>query len=698
MLLPLALSLVLAQADAGFTPTAEGDAGPSPAPELSVEVATAPVDAGLSASEPALSPPDAGAPEPFERVHQTVVTGNRTERRLDDVVVPTEVITRTQIERTGARDLAQLLQQQPGVELVYTNRGTGLRLQGLDPEYVLVLVDGQRVAGRAGAMTDISRFGLREVERVEIVKGPGAAVYGADAIGGVVNLVTRRPQKQLEGSVRGMFGTQLEKNTRGGLDPRLEGDVRANLASKLDAFELRAGGGYRTRDPYDWEPADVANSGPGIRRIDGDVDVSYNPSDKFRAWARSGYVFTDLNAVDLNDTGAVFDRYQRTEQFDGWLGVTGAPAEGTTVTARGHFGLFRDQFMLDQRGSRALDDYTQNLTRMWEAFAQAEHRLGRHQLSLGVEGIFENLSSSRIDPSFVARRRGGAFVQDTWTPTWLGSVLVVEPGFRFDLDSQFGGAPSPRLAIKVDPAPAFTVRASWGLGFRPPSFSELYLQFANPGIGYVVKGNPDLKPEKSNSFNLSVDYRPPLEGWIVTASAWRTQLTNLINISAGGIPNPDDPVRFGYENVADAYTQGIELQGRLRLSRGTSLELGYMFLDARDVTRQRALEGRSNHRVTAQVSSRYRPLGLEGSLRGSWASGRPFYVGQGLGFANVLGLDGVDRIVYAPSYFDLEAQVSYSLFTWAKVLVNGYNLLNTGDQNFNPRPPRGVLAGIQLDL
>ena len=82
------------------------------------------------------------------------------------------------------------------------------------------------------------RFSLREVERVEIVKGPAAALYGADAMGGVVNLITRRPQKPIEASVRGMFGSLLE------------GDIRGNVGSKLGPFELRGGGGYRTRLPY----------------------------------------------------------------------------------------------------------------------------------------------------------------------------------------------------------------------------------------------------------------------------------------------------------------------------------------------------------------------------------------------------------------------------------------------------------------
>ena len=636
--------------------------------------------------------PDAGVDGESDRQRLTVVTGTRTERRAVDSVVPTEVITRAQIESLGVRDLPQLLQQHPGVEMVYTNRGVGIRLQGLDPEYVLILVDGQRISGRSGSITDISRFSLREVERVEIVKGPAAALYGADAMGGVVNLITRRPQKLIEGSVRGMFGTLME------------GDVRGNLGSKVGLFELRAGGGYRTRQPYSWNKTDPETglpdpetSGAGIKRIDGDLEVAFVPSADLRAWARASYVFSDFNAVDVNDSKAVFDRLQRTEQFDTWVGVRNQFTPATSATLRGHLGLFRDQFLVDQRGSRALDDYSANFTHLWEAFGQVDHHIGRHTLTGGVEGFSELLSSTRIVPTNVQRGRLGVFVQDEWVLEGSGPKIAISPGFRADVDTQFGWAPSPRLAVKIDPIPELTFRASWGLGFRPPSFGELYLQFSNPGIGYIVQGNPKLQAEHSGSVNASIDYRPPIEGWVLSASAWHTSLTNLINVSADGVPNPDSPVTFGYQNVTNAYTQGIEVSARTRLSRGAYLDLGYMGTDARDVTRQRALEGRSPHRLNANLTVKYRPVGLELVVRATWHSERPYYSGSGLGFANVLGL-GAERTIIAPGYFDLEAQLTYVFRSWLRVFVNGYNLLNSGDQDFNPRPPRGVIGGLQVEL
>jgi outer membrane receptor for ferrienterochelin and colicins len=658
------------------------------ASELLAVQASAPVEGPVPDAGSELAARDAGVAEESDRSRETVITGSRTERKAADAVIATEAVTRAQIEQLGVRDLPQLLQQQSaGVEMVYTNRGTGLRLQGMDPEYVLVLIDGQRVSGRSGPFTDLSRFSLREVERVEIVKGPAAALYGADAIGGVVNLITRRPQQRLQANLRGMFGSLTET------------DVRGNVGSKLGPFELRGGGGYRSRRAYTWiPPEEVANadvtSGPSLRRIDYDVEAAYAPSDQMRLSARVGYAWTDFGAVDANTSGAKFDRFQRTEQFDVWVGHAGKYASGTTATLRFHYGLFKDQFLVDQRNGTALDEYSSNLTRLWEGYAQVDKKVGRHLLTSGVEGLGEFLDSSRIDPSFVSRGRFGVFLQDEWVLVDRGPRLAIAPGLRLDVDTQFGAAPAPRVALKFDPSSSFTLRTSWGLGYRPPSFQELYLKFSNAGVGYVVAGNPGLKAEYSNSVNAGIDWRP-LDGWEVSASAWHTSITNLINVTAAGVPNPDDPVTFGYENVAAAYTQGVELSARLRLFRAAWLDVGYMGLDARDLTRNRPLEGRANHRLNVTLTGKHRPTGLDAVVRMTVHGARPFYSGSGLGFANVLGFE--EATLIAPPYVDLEAQITWAIRRWIKIFVNASNLFNTGDHRFTPRPPRSILGGVTLE-
>jgi outer membrane receptor protein involved in Fe transport len=134
-----------------------------------------------------------------EEIPTVVVTGTRSERRLAEAPVATEVISRREIEASGARTVGDLLEKHPGLEVLRTFGGQQLRIQGLDPEYVLVLIDGQRAIGRIGGGIDLARFPVGAVERIEIVKGASSALYGSDRDG------RRREHRHEEGehAVRG---------------------------------------------------------------------------------------------------------------------------------------------------------------------------------------------------------------------------------------------------------------------------------------------------------------------------------------------------------------------------------------------------------------------------------------------------------------------------------------------------------------
>lgn len=617
---------------------------------------------------------------------QTVVTAARAERKLQDVVTPTEVINRAQIEAVGAQDLGELVAQHPGIEIVYTFRGAGIRLQGLDPEYVLILVDGERVNGRVGGTIDLSRFSLRDIERVEITKGPASALYGADAIGGVINLITRRVQKPLEGAVRGSMGTRGKWDIRQGGDL----DIRGTAGTRVGNWEARGGGGYRGAIPYDLNPEDPATSGAGFIGYDGDLSTRYVVPEKGEVKARGGYMRRDEQAVDLSNTGAIFRRRNRTETFDAMVGGKLTTSPGTDVSASLGYNLYRDQLLQDQVGSRALDQFTRTLDKQWQGTVQGEKRIGTHGFMGGVELLTESLSSDRLVGHGGQRQRFGLYGQAEidLLPESAKSKLRLVPGLRVDFDSQFGGAQSPRLALKYDPNRSWTVRAAYGWGFRSPSFQELLLLFENPGVGYIVTGNPNLKAERSQGVNVAIDYRPKWEGWLLSLSAFRTDITDMITVKTDAPVDVDNPAIFAYGNIASAYTQGLETSARVRLSRGAFIEVGYTLTDTRDNTKGRPLEGRAMHRANFQLGAKYRPHGLEIVVRGSVSSARPFYLDE--------DGDGVDTTIWVPPYVDLEVQLTYQPFDWLIISAGASNLLNAVDAQFLVRPPRGAHLALQV--
>lgn len=597
---------------------------------------------------------------------QTVVTASRAEQRAEDTVVATEVVTQREIERSGARDLAELLEAHPGAEVIHSFRGAGLRLLGLDPEYTLVLIDGERVAGRTGGTMDLSRFSLRGVERVEIVKGPASVLYGSDAMAGVVNLVTRGPRQPFEALGRLSYGT------RRSLDASSEAGLRRG------AVALSLSGGMRGADAYDLDRSDPATSGSARGDWDIAATGSLEPSDRIRLQAQAAYARTDLAAVDATATGAQFDRRNRSESFAASARASWQAVESTALTFRGHHSLFRDQLLMDQRRSRELDQYQDAREWLYELGGQLDQELGRrHRLSAGVEALTEAVRSDRLVEGTGFRRRLGALVQHQ--ARWKeGPRLDTSAGFRIDLDSRFGSHPSPRLAVRFDPLDRLTLRLSYGWGFRAPSFTEMFLHFENPAVGYLVEGEPSLRPERSAAAQLTCDLRFS-GGTSLSLGAFRAEMQDLIGVVSEDGP-PDAPARFGYANVSRARSQGLEAGLRLRPLPGVWLDLGYAFTDARELDQGSLLEGRAMHRGTASISARHPRSGWEGNLRASVVGPRPFRRGG-------------DPLWAAP-YADLDLRVARQMNRHLTLFALATNLLNAGHAELLPMSPRGIQAGV----
>ena len=130
------------------------------------------------------------AQEPADARFSTVVTASRTAQRQSEAATPIDVITRVDIERSGARDLAEVLALHPAVQLERSFAGAGVYVQGLEPQHVLILIDGQRMIGRTNGVIDLSRIPVERIEQVEVSRGASSVLYGSDALGGVINIIS----------------------------------------------------------------------------------------------------------------------------------------------------------------------------------------------------------------------------------------------------------------------------------------------------------------------------------------------------------------------------------------------------------------------------------------------------------------------------------------------------------------------------
>jgi outer membrane receptor for ferrienterochelin and colicins len=612
------------------------------------------------------------------RLDPIVVTGSRTEHRLSEAPVATEVITAEEIRASGAESVADLLQTHPGLDVSRSFRGAGVRLQGLDPEHVLILVDGERVTGRIDGVIDLSRFPIEDIDRIEIVKGASSALYGSEAMGGVINIFTRPARETLEGEVHASFGS---------MDAA---DLSGRLGLRSNRWNMRTSGGWHRIDSFDLDPSDPATSGSSLSELNIANRTEFRINELVQFTGRVGYLRRDIEGIDANPAGAVFDRRNLTEVVSASIGpklsFTGPPSK---LRATAHYSLFRDQYLLDQRGSAALDQDQETREHLGQLTVQYDRLfLGHHLVSVGTEGLYERLESERVQNGTGDRYRGSIYAQDEWT-ILHSPLLVAVPGGRADMDSQFGSHLSPKIALRMDTHESLTLRVSYGTGFRAPVFKELLLHFENPSAGYVVEGNPNLEPEMSRSGNLGAEYRPA--NWASLAfNLFRNDISNLIFTETMGEGGAGAPRRFAYVNIASAHTQGFEAIARFRVLPGLRCEAGYALTDTEDEERGRSLEGRALHRGTFDFRYRRPGWGLKATARGSLVGRRPYYEDE--------DGDGSDERRVADPYATVGLRLEKALVERLVVFAGVENLFDAGDAEFLAIQPRTFYGGMTRQL
>ncbi|HEY0189762.1 MAG TPA: TonB-dependent receptor, partial [Kofleriaceae bacterium] len=546
-----------------------------------------------------------------------VVTGTRAETPLDATPVLTEVIDRKRLEESGVQTVGEALALRPGM---WVDRGvagtTGITIQGLGPQYSLILVDGARQIGRTDGYLDLDRFGLADIDHIEIVRGPSSALYGADALGGVINIITRTPKDDLAADLTSQ------------LDDRVGSDTRARVAGGLGEVAASISGEYRAgpaihRGPAA-DPSGIATTLDSYDNRSVTAHVTDHRTEHWRLDASGDYSYQDLRGVDAMATGAVFDRQNLVETAGG-QGIARYHGDATALQLTVDGSTYKDQYLYDQRKSDALDEYQVTHESLIEASAQAVRDLGelvgQHRATVGGELLREALDSDRLSAPG-SRSRGAVFAQDEWRPLGTDEVIAV-PAVRLDADSQFGDHVTPRLAARWQTLPGLVVRGSVGTGYRAPSFKEELLHFENPSVGYVVDGNVDLAPETSRSAQAGIEWQATPWLW-ASASGYYNSLHDLIT----AITQPDDgsgTIRFSYGNVGRARTAGFDANAMLTHGK-LGLELGYALTRGRDLDNDRALESIPAHRFTASLRWRDAGLGLDAFAAAVITGHRPFYL------------------------------------------------------------------------
>lgn len=607
---------------------------------------------------------------PAVELEPVVVTATRTQQRLKDTPVITNLITRAEIEATGAENVGEILEHTAGIIIHRDGHGDGVQLQGLDSEYVLILVDGEPQVGRIAGKLDMARLAVENVERIEIVKGATASLFGNAALGGVINIITRKATSPFSVQVSQTFEQNSTLDSRGTLE--LQRD-------KLNALLTLS---RNQRNPIDLDTSDLTTTTDGYANVTGSARTEYQLTPATSLLFSGQYFMQDQDGISESGP-TVFDRLGDIENFSGSLGVEHEFAEATLLTGKLYTTRYDDESTVINRETTAVDSRNLNIQDLVKGEVQFDTTLWRkHQFTLGGEIVLENLQSQRITGGERKILTNAFFVQDEFRPISAFALVI---GGRLDNHSEFGSHFSPKLSAMYRMTDNFRVRASYGQGFRAPDFTNLYLDFTNVTAGYQVLGNPNLRPESSHSWNLGLEYQI-FNDLIGRVHLYRNDLHNLIEAERIG-ESAAGGSKFEYQNISRAFTEGVDVEAVIGGIGGFTSTIGYAYLRGADKETGLALLNRSTHSGTLKLAYLHANTGFQIDLRGRYASPWGFF-------------DDGDKVLEpeerAPSYWVWNVRTSKTLFKMFKASIGCNNIFDFKIPTFYTFTGRSFYGGLSL--
>lgn len=452
------------------------------------------------------------------------VTAARSPQRLSELFADITYIGPDEIAHAGGESLAELLARVPGVEIA-TNGGPGstssVFLRGANRGHTLVLIDGLRVGAASDGATPLEAIPLDEIDHIEIVRGPASSLYGADAIGGVIQVFTRRSEGALTANASAGYGTYRTGMATAG--------VSGGAAGGKLRFALQAG----------------ARRSGGFNAIGNPANFSYNPDrDGYRDDSASGNLA--YRFAPEQELSAQFFRGRLNAQFDAGPGFddrTVTVLTAYSVASRNRLTSFwtsrleageGDDDSLSETGFGPSRFKTRQRQYAW----QSDFALPRGALSVGFERREERLAS---DAAFAVTARNTNAVVGVWQ--WRDGAQALQANLRRDDSSQFGARTTGALAYGYAFAGGFRASASYGTAFKAPTFNDLYY----PGFS-----NPELKPETAHNAEVALRYaKPGLTAGIV---AYRNRVRDLIVFQC------DASFNCAPQNVANATLEGLTME------------------------------------------------------------------------------------------------------------------------------------------
>lgn len=475
-----------------------------------------------------------------------VVTGTRTPKLLKDAPIVTRVISESEIKKADVTHIGQLLQSElPGVEFSYSmSQQTSLNMQGFGGNSILFLVDGERVAGETLDNVDYSRLNLDNVERVEIVKGATSSLYGSNAVGGVVNIISKIPDEPWAVNVNSRF----EQNNK-----RRYG---ASAAFNNGKFNSTTNVQHTAEDELEMPNPGAYSKIYANRTWNAKERLQYAANDQIKLTGRAGYFFRERDSQPTTS-----DRY------------------------RGFSGGLKGDYAIDDRSNLelayAFDQYDKSNYTKFTSFDLLQYRNVQHSVRTLYNYSFEGNNTLTVGGDLMRdflmsyqftdngdrnQYTADGFAQFDWNPLDRLNVIA---GIRYDYFSEAGiNHLSPKIGLMYQ-YDNCSLRGSYSGGFRAPTLKEMYMDFDMAGV-FMIYGNPDLKPESSHNFSLSAEY---------IKNRYNLTVTGFFNQVDNRITNVWSNARNGmvFSNLDPVNIVGVDANAAAKFPCGFGIRLSYAY-------------------------------------------------------------------------------------------------------------------------
>ena len=509
-----------------------------------------------------------------------VITASHSPKALKDAPVVTRLITLHDIKIADATNIQDMLTQEiPGLEFgLAMSQETSLNMSGFGGNAVLFLVDGERMAGETMDNVDYNRLNLDNVGRIEIVKGASSALYGSNAVGGVVNIISRENIEPWTANVNSRFNTFGNEWRHG-----------ATFSFNKAKWNSQTSFQHTKIDPVDLPKAHSAEEVAMelMKKAQGlpyDESVLKDESDISRLYGQKTYnvkerlTWRPTEQLTLIGRGNYFFRTSERDTHDYHFNGYSAGLKGRyTWNKDRHLDLSyafdqydKANFLPD--GSRTHDHDYSNQQHVLHALYS--HSFGKNHLILGADYMHDYLTTYQfVDNANHAQDNVDGYAQFDWNIT---NQLNIVGSVRYDYFSASAQkALTERLAV-VYKFPWMTFRANYASGFRAPSLKEMYMHFDMGNMGYMILGNPDLKPEKSHNFNVAVERTNRIRNSGVLNGRYNFTLMGYCNIFDKRITTIDGGLYEGMESALYWNEDGIKVWG-IDMSLGHIWDCGVSF-------------------------------------------------------------------------------------------------------------------------